>query len=87
MSLRIRGATSDLEEAGEEVDDYVKSTSKMREEIKGLTGVDIMIDNATFKDLYDIMDELSNVYDTLEDIEKANLTEILFGKIVICQCA
>lgn len=81
LSMRIRGATSDLEDAGEEVDDYVKSTSKMRDEIKGLTGVDIMIDDANFKDLYDIMDELSKIYDTLEDVEKANLTEILFGKL------
>lgn len=80
LSLRIRGAESDLKDMGEETDDYVKSTSKLRSELKALTGVDIMIDDSQFKDLYDIMDEISNVYDSLADIDKANVTEILFGK-------
>lgn len=74
-------AKTELSDAGEEVDAYVESTSKMRAEIKALTGVDIMVDKNTFKDIYDIMDELSKVYDDLEDIEKASLTEILFGKL------
>lgn len=79
--MRIRGAQTDLKDMGEEVDEYVKSSSKMREEIKALTGVDIMINEKQFKDLYDIMDELSKVYDTLSDIDRANVTEILFGKL------
>lgn len=80
LSMRLRGSESDLAAAGEEVDEYVKSTSKLRSELKALTGVDIMIDDSRFKDLYDIMDEISGVYDTLSDIDKANVTEILFGK-------
>lgn len=65
---------------GDEVDEYVNSTSKLRAEIKALTGVDIMIDDSQFKDLYDIMEEISEVYDKLADVDKANVTEILFGK-------
>ena len=76
-----------MQDAGEEVDEYVNSTSKMRDELKALTGVDIMIDDANFKDLYQIMDELSVAYEKLSDIDKANVTEILFGKITICRCA
>lgn len=53
----------------------------MREELKALTGVDIMIDDANFKDLYQIMSELSVAYEKLADIDKANVTEILFGKL------
>ena len=74
-------AKTELAEAGEEVDQYVNSTSKMRDEIKALTGIDIMIDDANFKDLYQIMDELSVAYEKLSDIDKANVTEILFGKL------
>lgn len=79
--MRIRGAKTDLQEAGEEVDEYVNSTSKMREELKALTGVDIMVNDKQFKDLFVIMDEMSTAYKTLSDIDKANVTEILFGKL------
>ena len=44
MALRIRGAKSELEELGEETDGVTASTSKLREEIKVLSGVDIMLD-------------------------------------------
>ena len=74
-------AKTELQDAGEEIDEYVNSTSKMREELKALTGVDIMIDDANFKDLYQIMSELSVAYEKLADIDKANVTEILFGKL------
>lgn len=87
LSMRIRGAKTDLQEAGEEVDEYVNSTSKMREELKALTGVDIMVNDKQFKDLFVIMDEMSTAYKTLSDIDKANVTEILFGKTIICRCA
>ena len=38
-------------EMGEETDGLASSTSKLREEIKSLTGVDIMLDEDTFKSL------------------------------------
>ena len=80
-------AKTELADAGEEVDQYVNSTSKMREELKALTGVDIMVNDKQFKDLFVIMDEMSTAYKTLSDIDKANVTEILFGKTIICRCA
>ena len=42
LSLRIRGSKTELEAMGESTDDLASSTSKLREEIKALTGVDIM---------------------------------------------
>ena len=45
ISMRIRGATTELEEAGLETDGMAESTAKLRKEIKALSGVDIMIDN------------------------------------------
>ena len=43
--MRIRGASAELEDAGEEVDDLVESTPKLRKEIQALSGVDIMLDD------------------------------------------
>lgn len=45
ISMRIRGAKTELEEAGLETDGMVESTAKLREEIKALSGVDIMIND------------------------------------------
>lgn len=78
--MRIRSATSELEAAGEEVDEFAKSSSKLREEIKRITGVDIMLDDSTFKSTYQILEEIAQVYDKLEDVDRANIAEMLFGK-------
>lgn len=48
-----------------------ESTAKLREEIKALSGVDIMLDANTFKSTYDIMDELSQKWQDLTDIQQA----------------
>jgi hypothetical protein len=45
MSMRIRGATSELEAAQLDTDGMASSTSKLREKIKALSGVDIMIND------------------------------------------
>ena len=45
LSLRIRGAKTELQEMGEDTDDMASSTSKLRAQVKGLTkGFDIMKD-------------------------------------------
>lgn len=81
-SARIRSATAELTEMGEEVDDIVKSTSKYRAEIKALSGVDIMLDKegTQYKSIYQILVEIAKVYDNLSDINKAQLLEDLAGK-------
>lgn len=43
--MRIRGAKTELEAAGEDVEGMAESTAKLREEIKALSGVDIMLDD------------------------------------------
>ncbi len=78
--MRIRGAKSDLEEAGLETDGMAESTSTLRKELLALSGVDIMVDENTFKSTYDIMDELSNKWKDLSDIQRASVTELIAGK-------
>lgn len=82
LSARIRGAKTELQSLGEEEDEYVNSTSKLRQSILDLTKVDIMadVDKGQYKDLYTILGEISKVYDKLSDVDKANVMEILFGK-------
>lgn len=80
ISMRIRGAKTELEEAGLETDGMVESTAKLREEIMALSGVDIMEDETTFKSTYDIMDELAQKWQDLTDIQQASITELIAGK-------
>lgn len=44
LSMYLRAAKSDAENAGIEVDGMANSVSELRSELKSLTGVDIMID-------------------------------------------
>ena len=80
LSARIRGATTELEELGEEEDDFTKSTSKLRGLVKGLTGFDIMADEDTFKSIYEILIGIGHEWDKLTDVERASLGEALAGK-------
>lgn len=81
VSLRIRGAKAELESMGESTDDLVDSTSKLREQIQALTGVDIMLDDNTFKSTYQILDEISEVWGELTDVSAAATLELLGGKM------
>lgn len=80
ISMRLRGATTELEEAGLDTEGMAESTSKLREEIMALSGVDIMLDNNTFKGTYQILDELSEKWSSLSDIQQASITELVAGK-------
>lgn len=71
ISMRIRGAKTELEEMGEDTSGMVDSTAKLREEIMALSGVDIMASATEFKSTYQIMDELAQKWEDLTDIQQA----------------
>lgn len=81
ISARIRGSKSDLEELGEDTEELANGFSKYAEELKAITGVNIMVEGTTdqFKDLYDIMNDIAGVWDTLTDTQQARAAEILGG--------
>ena len=83
ISMRIRGATTELEEAGESTEGMAESTASLRKEVMALAGVDIMQDEDTFKSTYDILDELSTKWSDLTDIQQASLTELLAGRLCL----
>ena len=80
LSARIRGASTELSELGEETDEYTESTSKLRDLVNSLTGFDIMQDEDTFKDIYEIIMGIGKEWNNLTDIEQASLGEALAGK-------
>ena len=80
ISMRIRGAKTEMEEAGLDTEGMAESVSTLREEILALSGVDIMLNDTEFKSTYQIMDELSGKWKELTDIQQASITELIAGK-------
>ena len=82
MSMYLRAAKTEAEEAGESTEGMADSVSELRGEILRLTGqkVDIQIDEDTFKSTYQILKELAAVWDELTDVSQANLLEMIGGK-------
>ena len=86
VTMRIRGAKTELEDAGLETDNMAESPSKLREQIKALTnvdgtgGFDIMADANNFKSTYDIVLGIGQVWQQMADVDQAALLELLAGK-------
>lgn len=79
-TLRVAGSKAELEAMGEEIDELASSTSKMREEIMQLSGVDIMKDATTYKSTYEILKEIAAVWNQIDNISQMALLEDLAGK-------
>lgn len=82
VSMYLRAAKTEAEEAGESTDGMASSVSKLREDILALTKnkVDIMVDDKTFKSTYQIMRDISQVWDQMADVDQAALLEMIGGK-------
>lgn len=82
LSLRIRGAKVELEDAGEDVDGMANSVSELQKKLLALTGgkVNIMLDENTFKNTTEILREMSAVWDDMTDVNRAAALELLGGK-------
>lgn len=81
ISLRLRGTSvKELEEMGEDTSGAVTTKSKLRSKLKGLTGVDILTDTGAYKSTYEILLEISKVWDKLTDENRAGALELISGK-------
>ena len=66
---------------GEDTDGMVESTSKLRAQVKALTGgFDIMEDENTFKSTYDMIIGIAEAYQSMSDSSRASLLELIAGK-------
>lgn len=82
LSLRLRSSKTELADMGEETDNLVESTPKLRAQIKALTkGFDILeSDGKTIKSTYDIMKGIASVWKDMSDVNQAALLELIAGK-------
>lgn len=80
MAMRLRATKTELEEAGEYTEGMANSVSELRDKVLALSGVDVMLDEDTYKSTFQILKEISKVWDELKNKEQASLLELLFGK-------
>lgn len=80
LSMRLRGTKTDLEAAGLDVEGLASSTSALRSEILALANVDIMKSATEFKSTYEMLQDLSKVWDKLEETSRARVLELVAGK-------
>lgn len=82
LSMYLRASKTEALEAGEDIEGMANSVSELRDEILALTNnkVDLQIDEDSFKGPYQIMKELSEVWDDLTDTSRANILELIAGK-------
>ncbi len=73
VALRLRG----MNEETEELDESLKT---IKGDLYELTGVSIMEDKNTYKSTYQILKEISKVWDSLTDTTRAEALELMFGK-------
>ena len=82
VSMYLRAAKSEAEDAGESTDGMAESVSELQKQLLALTGnkVNIMLDSKNFKSTYQILKELASVWGQLSDVTQANILEKIGGK-------
>ena len=85
LSMYLRAAKTEAEDAGISTEGMADSVSQLREELMALTGgkVDIMSDAeaGSYKSTVEILRELSQVWNDLSDTSRTNITELIGGGV------
>lgn len=79
LSLRLRRNKEDLKAMGADVDGLSASSARFREEILNLSGVDIKLDNGSFKSTVSLIEELGAKYKELSPEKQSSLLKKLGG--------
>lgn len=84
VAARLRGTTTDIDD---DADSAVTNVSKLQGKIKALTkeanggeGIDIINEKGEYKSTYEILTEISKVFDKMDDVSRASLLELIAGK-------
>lgn len=82
LTLRLRGAKTELSEAGLDIEDMATTTSQLQAKLLALTGgkVDIMADANTFKNSTQILREMADAWQYMTDVQRASALELMGGK-------
>lgn len=80
IAARIRNTSGELEEMELDADGAAESVTQLQQKIYAKSGVNIFEkDNETFKSTIQILRELSQVWGTLSDVDKAEITRLVAG--------
>jgi len=79
LAVRSRNTAGTLKEMGEDAEGAAESITALQQQVKEASGVDIMIDDETFKSSYQIVSELSEVWKDLNDVQQSTVTRLLAG--------
>jgi TP901 family phage tail tape measure protein len=80
MSARIRNSKTELEELGETMEEEYDTVAKYRKGLLAIAEVDILKDDgATFKPMFQILDELHDKWSSLTDLQRATVTTMFSG--------
>ena len=81
VSLRITSTSAELEELGEDTEFACETLSDYRDLVMGLTdnNVDIIGDDGEYKSTYQILKDISGVWEDMNSMEQSSLMKALFG--------
>lgn len=80
MTARIRNSKAELEELGEEMEEQWNTVSKYRDQMLGISGVDILDETGKeFRSTADILRDLARVWTELSSVEQATITTMVAG--------
>ena len=84
VAARLRGTTTDIDD---DTDSAITNVSKLQAKIKALTkeanggeGIDIINEQGEYKSTYEILLEISKIFDKMDDVSSASLLELIAGK-------
>jgi TP901 family phage tail tape measure protein len=84
VAARLRGTTSDIDD---DADSAITNVSKLQEKIQALTaeanggkGINIIDEDGSYKSTYQILTEISKIFDKMDDMSQASLLELIAGK-------
>ncbi len=82
LTMYLRAAKAEAEEAGEDTEGMANSVSELRDSILALTNnkIDIMIDEKNFKSTYQIIKEIATVWEDMAEVDQAALLKLIAGK-------
>lgn len=79
IAQRMRNTAGELEEMGIDADGAAESVTKLQQQILKLTGVNLMDGPDTFRDTYDVLQDISKVWDKITDKDQADVIRLLAG--------
>lgn len=86
VAARLRGTTTDIDD---DADSAITNVSKLQAKIKALTkeanggeGIDIINEQGGYKETYEILLEISKIFDKMDDVSRASLLELIAGELL-----